>query len=149
MKLKIQKRLGGQILKCSKNKIVFDPERLEDIKEAITKADIKTLIIDNAISKRPAKGASRVRARKNAAQKRKGKKKGFGSRKGRKKARLPKKEAWMNRIRAQRGLLSELKKKDKISTEIYRDLYGKSKGGFFRSLRHIKLYIKEHDLIKK
>ncbi|MBW3003299.1 50S ribosomal protein L19e [Candidatus Woesearchaeota archaeon] len=148
MKLKIQKRLGGQILKCSKNKIVLDPERLEDIKEAITKADIKTLIIDNAISKKPVKGSSRVRARKRALQKRKGKRRGVGTRKGKKTARLPKKEAWMNKIRAQRGLIKELKERSKIDAATYRELYSKAKGGFFRSLRHLKLYIKEHNMMK-
>ena len=148
MKLKIQKRLGGQILKCSKNKIVLDPERLEDIKEAITKADIKTLIIDHAIAKRPVKGGSRVRARKRALQKKKGKRRGFGTRKGKKTARLPKKEAWMNKIRAQRKLLNDLKERKRIDARTYRELYTKAKGGFFRSLRHIKLYIKEHNMIK-
>ncbi len=149
MILKNQKRLGGDIMKCSKKRIVFDPDRLEDIKEAITKADIKTLIIDKAISKKPVKGNSRARARKRAAQRKKGKRRGLGTRKGKKTARLPKKKAWMNKIRAQRKLLKELKSKDKIEIKTYRDLYSKAKGGFFRSLRHIKLYIKEHDLMKK
>ncbi|MEA3430986.1 MAG: 50S ribosomal protein L19e [Nanoarchaeota archaeon] len=148
MKLKIQKRLGGQIFKCSKKKIVFDPERLEDIKEAITKADIKTLIIDNAISRKPTKGISRFRAKKKALQKKKGKRRGPGSRKGKKTARLPKKVAWMNKIRALRGLLKDLKGRDRIEPKTYRELYGKAKGGFFRNLRHMKLYIKEHEMMK-
>ena len=37
MKIKHQKRLAGQILKCSKNKIKYDLSRIDDIKEAITK----------------------------------------------------------------------------------------------------------------
>ena len=44
MQLKIQKRLASQILKSSQKRIVFDTTRLEDIKEAITKVDIKALI---------------------------------------------------------------------------------------------------------
>lgn len=149
MILKNQKRLGGDIFKCSKSKIVFDPERLDDIKEAITKADIKTLIIDHAISKKPTKGNSRVRARKRASQRKKGNRRGFGTRKGKKTSRLPRKVAWMNRIRAQRNLLKELKSNNKIENKTHRELYSKASGGFFRSLRHIKLYIKEHDLMKK
>ena len=47
MELKIQKRLAAQILKCSQHKIVFDNSKLKDIKEAITKVDIKTLIANN------------------------------------------------------------------------------------------------------
>jgi len=149
MRLQSQKRISGQLLKCSKSKIVFDSERLDEIKEAITKADIRGLIIDKAISKKPTVGTSRVRARKKAIQKRKGKRRGVGSRKGRKTARLPQKEVWMNKIRAQRAVLKELKQKEKIENETFRDLYMKSKGGFFRSLRHMKLYINEHNLMKK
>ena len=40
MQLKIQKRLAAQILKTSGKKIRRDSDRLEGIKEAITKADI-------------------------------------------------------------------------------------------------------------
>jgi len=46
MQLKIQKRLAGQILKSSQNDIWLDSDRLDEIKEAITKADIKSLIKD-------------------------------------------------------------------------------------------------------
>ena len=42
----------------------------------------------------------------------------------------------------------ELKTGSKISDEVYKDLYRKSKGGFFRSKRHIKLYLTEHKLTK-
>ena len=46
MMLKPQKRIAAQVLKCSPKKIVFDTEKLSEIKEAITKQDIKTLITD-------------------------------------------------------------------------------------------------------
>ena len=42
--LNVQKRLAAQILKCGRNRVRFDPDRLEDIKEAITKTDIRSLI---------------------------------------------------------------------------------------------------------
>ncbi len=149
MKLNIQKRLAAQILKCSKDKVKFEEDRLEDIKEAITKADIRALIIDKAISRKKKKGISRARARKRGIQRRKGRQKGYGSRKGKKTARLPKKKNWMNRVRLQRSFLKELKEKKLIDNKNFRDLYRKSKGGFFRSKRHIKIYLEEHDLIKK
>lgn len=149
MKLKIQKRLAGQILKRSPNKIRFDPERLEEVKEAITKVDVRSLINDNAIRAKPVKGVSRVRARKIQRQKSKGKRRGVGSRKGKFRARLPKKEEWMNRIRLQREFLRTLKDKKIIDSLTYRMLYKKSGGGFFRSKRHIKLYIEERELVKK
>jgi len=143
MKVNNQKRLAAQILKCSKKRIKFDPDRLSDIKEAITKADIKGLIKDKAIRKVHAKGVSRGRARKRLVQRRKGKQKGQGSRKGSRGARLPRKREWINKIRAQRELLKKLKEKKIIDDKLYRELYLKSKGGFFRSRRHIKLYLKE------
>lgn len=148
MQLKTQKRLAAQILKCSQKRIWFDMERASDIKEAITKIDIKSLIGDKAIKAKPVKSISKGRARKTKLQKRKGKQKGIGSRKGKKTARLPKKVAWMNSIRIQRRFLKELREKEIITKTNYQKLYLKAKGGFFRSKRHIKLYIEEHNLAK-
>ncbi|MEE9525240.1 MAG: 50S ribosomal protein L19e [Candidatus Woesearchaeota archaeon] len=147
--LKLQKRLASDILKCSEKRIVFDQDKLEDIKEAITKLDIKSLISGEAIKRKPVKGVSRVRARKITIQKSKGKRKGPGSTKGKKTARLPKKKAWIGKIRIQRRFLKELRDKEFISKSNYHGLYRKSKGGFFRSKRHIKLYLEEHKLIQE
>lgn len=149
MKLKLQKRLAASIMVCSSKKIRFDPARLEDIKESITKADVRALIIDKAISSVKDKGISRGRARKKAIQKRKGLQKGLGSRKGKKLARLPKRDVWVNKSRAQKALLKRLRDNGIITKQTFRDLYMKVRGGFFRSIRHIKLYIEEHDLITK
>ena len=52
MRLTLQKRLAAQMLKCSQKKIKVDETRLEDIKEAITKRDIRGLISENAITKK-------------------------------------------------------------------------------------------------
>ncbi|MFT4305061.1 MAG: 50S ribosomal protein L19e [Candidatus Woesearchaeota archaeon] len=149
MKLKVQKRLASSILKRSKKKISIDNTKLEDVKEAITRFDIKTLINDGTIKVKPVKGPSKVRTRKLKEQKKKGRRKGQGSRKGKATARLSKKETWMIKIRNQREFLKELKDKKLIENKIYRDLYNKTKGGYFRSKRHIKLYIDEHSLVKK
>ena len=149
MKLKNQKKLAADVMGCSEKRVKFDIERLDEIKESITKIDIKSLINDKAIYCDTKKGVSRVRARKIQKQKSKGKRRGEGSRKGKKTARLPRKKAWMGKIRAQRTLLKSLKDNNIINKEIYRQLYKKSQGGFFRSKRHIKLYIEEHSLIQK
>jgi large subunit ribosomal protein L19e len=148
MELKVQKKLAASVLKCSKSRIRFDSERLDEIKEAITKADIKALIIDKAISRKPVSSTSRFRARKKIVQKRKGRQKGAGSRKGKRTARLPKKRAWINQIRIQREFLKYLRDKKVVGKQVYRNLYLKCKGGFFRSKRHLKLYIDEHGLKK-
>ena len=149
MKLKTQKRLAADLLKCSKKRVSFDTERLDEIKESITKRDIVGLIKDKAIKKKQAKGISRVRANKIKTQKAKGRRKGPGSKKGKHGARLPRKQAWMNKVRLQRKFIKELKDKEIITSKSYQMLYSKTSGGFFRSRKHIKLYIKENELIKE
>ena len=147
--LKAQKRIAAIVLKCSPQKVLFDTEKLSEIKEAITKQDIKTLISDGVIKRLKSNKQSKSRARVRATQRSKGRQRGQGSRKGKATARLSKKTRWVNRIRLQRDLLKKLRDDDSITKKIYRELYMKSKGGFFRSKRHIELYISEHSLISK
>ena len=146
--MKIQKKLAGKIAKRSPKRVKIDPTRAEEIKEAITRADIKALIKDKAIKLVQKKGISRGRAKRTQAQKSKGRKKGQGSRKGTANARLNTKTVWIHKIRLQRKFIMELRDNKKLTPEIYKDLYRKSKGGFFRSKRHIKLYMTEHKLMK-
>lgn len=147
--LDVQRRLAAKLLKCGKNRVKFDPERLEDIKEAITKADVRGLISNGTITKERVHNTSRFWARHKSGQKSEGKQKGMGSRKGKKTARLPPKRVWINKIRLQRGFLKSLRNSNSISIKDYHELYMKSKGGFFRSIRHLKLYAQEKDLLKK
>ncbi|MBN1275163.1 50S ribosomal protein L19e [Candidatus Woesearchaeota archaeon] len=149
MKLDNQKKTAAKILKVSPKRVKVDPSRAEDLKEAITKTDLRGLIGDGAITKVQKKGVSRARANKGKAQRGKGLRKGAGSKKGKKTAHAPKKESWMRRIRAQRDFLKELKTKGRIDTRTFTGLYRKAKGGFFRSKKHIKIYIDEHRLTKK
>lgn len=148
MQLKIQKRLAARILKASQNDIWLDSGRLDEIKEAITKVDIKSLIKDKAIKPKKRKGISRYRIRRKKEQKSKGRRSGPGSIKGGKHARLSKKTGWINHIRLQRMFLRNLRNKNIIDKSSYRSLYMKSKGGFFRSKRHIKVYMQEHKIGK-
>jgi large subunit ribosomal protein L19e len=147
--LSTQKRIAGSILKAAPKRVRFDPTRLNDIKAAITKVDLGRLISEGVISAIPARGVSRVRARKIAKQKAKGLRQGPGSLEGKATARAPAKLAWMSRIRAQREFIQELREKEIVTNDSYRILYGKSKGGFFRSIRHIKIYINEQNLAVK
>ena len=70
MILKNQKRIAASVLKIGSKKVKFDPERLADIKEGITRADIRSLIIGKAIKAEHRRGISRSRARKIIIQKR-------------------------------------------------------------------------------
>lgn len=145
----IQKKIAARILKCSYKRVWLDPEKLDEIKEAMTKQDIRSKISSGLIQKKQATGISRSRAKKIHIQKTKGRKRGHGSRKGAINARFSKKRAWINKIRSQREFLRLLKEKSIVSVKDYRMLYMMAKGGFFRSIRHIKLYLDERGLVKK
>lgn len=149
MNLRNQRRISAQIMKAGQKRVWFDPARLQEIKEAITKADLIALMKDKAIQKKPQKGHSQGRTRKKKIQKSKGRQRNIGSRKGKKGARLPQKKNWANKIRQQRALLKRLTTKKMITTSTYHDMYKKSKGGFFRSVRHLKGYLTDRGLIKK
>ena len=147
--MNVQKRLAAQILKCGVNRISLDNSRLEDIKEAITKNDVRSLINEGVIFRKRLLNTSKFWARKRKEQKSAGKQKGPGSRKGKKTARTPSKRKWINKIRLQRSYIKFLKNGQKITIPVYHELYMKSKGGFFRSIRHLKLYVEEKGLVKK
>ncbi len=149
MMLHSQKRIAASVLKCSPKRVWINPTSLEAVKEAITKADIRKLINNDVIIEVNKTGVSKGRSRFAHAQKKKGRRRGYGSRKGKATARSNQKEIWMNTIRAQRRLIQTLKEKSLITQVAYKDLYYKAKGGFFRSIRHLKLYITEHTLVKK
>ena len=59
MKLTTQRRIAADILKCGLDRVSFNKDKLEDIKEAITKADLKTLIKNGLIIAKKKKGISR------------------------------------------------------------------------------------------
>ncbi|MFQ5474482.1 MAG: 50S ribosomal protein L19e [Candidatus Nanoarchaeia archaeon] len=149
MKLSLQKRLAASILKASPKRVWLDETMLADIKDAITKADVRGLIIEGSIRLKPVTSISKGRQRAIKTQKSKGLRKGKGSQKGKRTARLSQKEAWIGKVRIQRTFLKNLRDKKMIDTSIYRNLYLKSKGGFFRSKRHIKIYLDEQGMMNK
>ncbi len=149
MNLSVQKRIAADILKSGENRISFDTARLNEIKEAITKSDIRNLIKDRAINLNQINGISSFRSNKLKTQRRKGKRRGQGSRKGTKTARLERKKIWMIKVRVQRRFIRLLKAKKYLSVQNYRIMYKMIKGNMFRSKRHLKLYLDENNLVKK
>ncbi|MBS3145779.1 50S ribosomal protein L19e [Candidatus Woesearchaeota archaeon] len=149
MDLKVQKRIAASLMGISPKRVWFDPNRLEEIKESITKADMRLLVRDKAVQKKQKRGISGFRSKKIKAQKSKGRRKGAGSKKGGRNARINPKKEWMAKVRLQRRFLKELKVKSLINIQNYRNLMRKVKGGFFRSKRHIKIYLDEHNLAIK
>ncbi len=149
MDLKFQKRLAAKTLGVGIGRIHFNTSRYEDIKEAITKADIRSLAKQGAISAAQISFPSRHRARARAAQQKKGRQRGQAAKRGRKNARNPEKRAWINKIRSIRKMLNNLKENKKIDNKTYRNLYMKAKGGFFRDRSHLTFYIESSKMVKK
>jgi len=133
-----QRRVAASVLKCGTNRVWFDPERLTDIENAISREDLRGLITDGAIKARQKKGVSRGRARIRTAQRAYGHRKGVGKRKGAGGARTPGKRAWIQKIRAIRKALVALRDAGTIDRHLYRILYRKAAGGQFRSVAHMK-----------
>lgn len=146
MNLRNKRSIASRILKVGLGRVWFDPNRATEIKDAITKDDLRKLIASGTILVKQKKGVSRGRFRESMLQKRKGRQSGPGSKEGKATARLGRKELWKNKIRAQRALFLDLQNKKVITNETYSYLRSKSKGGFFRSRRHIKLFLTEHNL---
>jgi len=84
-----------------------------------------------------------------AEKKRTGSRIGQGTKKGKKFSVVPKKIRWMNRIRALRMKLSEMRKKRIITVNTYRSLYKKAKGGEFRSIAELERHINEQKLRRR
>ncbi len=146
--MKTQRRLAARIFGCSPKKVRFDPASLEEIRKAITGTDVRGLIRQGIITLSAAPEQSAVRARKRRLQKRKGRRSGHGSRKGAKNARLSLKLQWMNKVRAQRRFIQLLRSRNLVAPSAYRMLYRKVKGGYFRNIRHLKLYLEEYKLLE-
>lgn len=139
--LLLQKRLAADILKVGQSRVVMDPEHLEDIKNAITRRDIKKMISKDYIKVRRAKVK-----RPKLPQKRK---KRPGSRKGSRGARITKKEKWMRTVRPLRRMLKELRDKGTLDTRTYRKTYLLVKAGMFRNRSHLKLYLKQKGVLSE
>ena len=139
-----QKRMAAAIFSKKEgrpvgiHRIWVNPDYLSEVADAVQKDDVRMLIEDGIIKAKPIKGTSRVRARKAAAQRSKGRRKGHGSRKGSANSRNPKKKRWMSLIRAQRRELKELRSSETLTPSQYRYYYRKSKGGSYRSISHLK-----------
>jgi large subunit ribosomal protein L19e len=149
MNLSYQKRVASGVLKCGVHRVWVDdrPEVQEKIAEAVTRDDVRLLVVQRFIRKHQKKGIARGRAKAMANQRSKGRRRGHGSRKGHGGARTPKKEAWMTRVRALRNELSSLRAKGTIDAAQYRRYYRRVKGGVYNSRNHLR-YNLEIDGVK-
>lgn len=141
--LKSQKRMAADILDVGENRVWIDPDHIEKVQEAITRKDIRNLIEGGTIQKRDKKGTSQGRSREVKNQKKKKRRKGTGSRKGKKTARKDDKQEWMEKVRALRKRVKEMRDEEEINSKQYRKLYSKISGGYFRDLNHLETYMED------
>ncbi len=127
MKLDNKKAFASRALHVGQGRIVFNVERLNEVKEAITKQDIRDLVKDGAIFINPISGRAKVERRTSRRR--------AGS--IRKKA-VNKKREYMILTRKLRRHLAELRKQELITRDKWLELRKRIRAKHFRSKAHMK-----------
>lgn len=129
MNLNKKKELAKRTFGIGKDRIIFVDSRLEDIKEAITKQDIRDLRRDGAIIIREVGGRKKI---KNKVRRGRG-----NIRKGTK----VRKRDYIILTRKLRKHTAELKKSGELSKENSDDIRKKIRNRIFRSKSHLREHI--------
>ncbi len=140
--LRAKKRLASRVTGVGVHRIRFDSEHLDDVADAITRENIRSLITANTIQIKSFTGTSRGRAQQKKNQKNK-RGTGQGSKQGRKGARVGKKEIYVAKVRSLRRLLKIAKDRKEITNPEFWALYKKVGGNTVRNKAHLRLLLEE------
>ena len=140
--LKAKKRLVARVTGVGVHRVRFDSDHLDDVADAITRENIRSLITANTIKIKSIVGTSKGRAHTKKSQKNK---RGIkqGSKQGRKGARVGKKEVYVKKIRALRYLLKVAKDRKDITNPEFWSLYKKVNGNLVRNKAHLRTLVDE------
>jgi len=128
-----KKALAARTLNVGKKRICFNSANFAEIKEAITKQDIRDLYSEGAIKIKPIKGRRKIKRRKT--------KRGPGKIK---KTVNKRKQIYVKITRKLRAYLKELKKIKVIENALYIELRKKIRMREFKSKAHLKEYLKDY-----
>ncbi|MEO2220121.1 MAG: 50S ribosomal protein L19e [Nitrosopumilus sp.] len=140
--LKAKKRLAARVTGVGVHRIRFDTDHLDDIADAITRQNIRSLITANTIKIKSFTGTSRGRAQTKLDQRKK-RGTGQGSKKGTKGARVGKKTVYVAKVRALRRLLKIAKDRKDLTNPEFWVLYKKVGGNTVRNKAHLRLLMDE------
>lgn len=135
MNLRSKRRLAAEVLGVGEDRIIFDEEYNDLIKDAITRSTIRGLVGFGAIKVAPETGISRGRIREKRRRLKRGR--GPGSFKGSRTARVPRKQRWVMKVRSLRRRLKVAQERGEISKQLYWNLYRQVKGGQVRGVKHL------------
>ena len=140
--LKAKKRLAARVTGVGVHRIRFDTDHLDDIADAITRENIRSLITANTIKIKSFTGTSKGRAHEKKAQRNK---RGTtqGSKQGRKGARVGKKTVYVAKVRSLRRLLKIAKDRKDLTNPEFWALYKKVGGNTVRNKAHLRLLMDE------
>ena len=140
--LRAKKRLASRVTGVGIHRINFDTDDLDDIADAITRENIRSLITANTIRMKSFTGTSKGRAHVKKAQRNKrGTKQ--GSKRGSKGARVGKKTVYVAKVRALRRLLKIAKDRKDLTNPEFWILYKKVGGTTVRNKAHLSTMMEE------